>query len=119
MALLDSGGSGAMHRRTFVRLLTALASARAAAAAAYGQSPTSASGQPSGRSDLPRLKIVSSYAAAKVPGMPGPFPGRVIAVKSEKSVDIATGAADDAVVREMMAAGMLTRGACSSTHPTS
>jgi hypothetical protein len=95
-----------MHRRTFVRLLTALASARAAAAAAYGQSPTSASGQPSSRSDLPRLKVVSSYAAAKVPGMPGPFPGRVIAVKSDKSVDIATGGADDAVVREMMAAGM-------------
>ena len=38
--------------------------------------------------------------------MPGPFPGRVIAVKSDKSVDIATGAADDAAVREMMAAGM-------------
>ena len=95
-----------MHRRTFVRLLAALASARAAAAAAYHQSPTSAPSQPSGRPDLPRLKVVSSYAAAKVPGMPGPFPGRVIAVKSDKSVDIATGAADDAAVREMMAAGM-------------
>ena len=60
--------------------------------------------------------------------MPGPFPGRVIAVKSDKSVDIATGAADDAVVREMMAAGMQaltgaktprTPGAGSSTPPTS
>ena len=38
--------------------------------------------------------------------MPGPFPGRVISVKSDKSVDISTGKANDEVVREMMARGM-------------
>jgi hypothetical protein len=38
--------------------------------------------------------------------MPGPYPGRVIAVNSARSVDTATGKADDAVVREMMARGM-------------
>ena len=38
--------------------------------------------------------------------MPGPYPGRVVAVKSEKSVDTASNAADDGVVREMMARGL-------------
>ena len=38
--------------------------------------------------------------------MPGPYPGRVVAVKSARSVDTATGKADEAVVREMMAQGM-------------
>ena len=40
-----------------------------------------------------------------VPGMPGPYPGRVIAVTSERCVDTETSAADDEVVREMMARG--------------
>ena len=38
--------------------------------------------------------------------MPGPYPGRVVAVTSAKSVDTATGAANDEAVREMMARGM-------------
>ena len=38
--------------------------------------------------------------------MPGPYPGRVVRVKSEKCVDTETSAANDAVVREMMARGM-------------
>ena len=40
--------------------------------------------------------------------MPGPYPGRAVAVTSAKSVDVATGAANDEVVREMMARGMRT-----------
>ena len=79
-----------MHRRTFVRLLAA--------------SPLVGAIQM--RQDIPAFKVVSSFAPAKVPGMPGPYPGRVVSVKSDKSVDIATGKANDEVVREMMARGM-------------
>jgi hypothetical protein len=81
-----------MHRRTFVRLLAATP------LAAKLQIPTG----------LPPLKVVSRYAPAAMPGMPGPYPGRVVRVKSEKSVDTSTGSANRDVVREMMAQGMRT-----------
>ena len=81
-----------MHRRAFVRL---------AAAAPFLKSFQI-------RTNLPALKVVSSYSPATAPGMPGPYPGRVVAVKSAKSVDTSTGAANDEVVREMMARGMRT-----------
>ena len=81
-----------MHRRAFVRLLAAAPFARRFQI----------------RTGLPALKVVSRYSPAAVPGMPGPYPGRVVAVKSDKSVDTSTGAANDAVVREMMAQGMRT-----------
>ena len=54
------------------------------------------------------MKVVSSYPASAVPGMPGPYPGRVVSVTSSKSVDPFTGAANDETVREMMARGMRT-----------
>ncbi|HXW04059.1 MAG TPA: DUF362 domain-containing protein [Vicinamibacterales bacterium] len=38
--------------------------------------------------------------------MPGPHPGRVVSVRSEACVDIATNVADEGTVREMMARGM-------------
>jgi hypothetical protein len=97
-----------MHRRTFVRLLAAAASAKAASLdeAAAQQSPAPVAGSPPTRADLPRFRIVSSYAPAATPGMPGPYPGRVVSIKSDKSVDVATGKANDEVVREMMAQGM-------------
>jgi len=79
-----------MRRRSFVRLLTA--------------APFLPGFQ--ARSDIPALRVVSSYTAAAAPGMPGPFPGRVVSVRSGRCVDTATGAADDAVVREMLAQGM-------------
>src|SRR5437762_3853743 len=81
-----------MHRRAFVRL---------AAAAPFLRSFQI-------RTGLPALKVVSSYSPAAAPGMPGPYPGRVVAVKSAKSVDTSTGVANDEVVREMMARGMRT-----------
>jgi hypothetical protein len=56
---------------------------------------------------LPTLKVVSSSRPAAVPGMPGPYPGKVVAVASERSVDVATNAANADVVREMMAQGMV------------
>ncbi len=79
-----------MHRRTFVRLLAAAPLVRAL------QTPAA----------RPPLKVVSRYPAAAVPGMPGPFPGEVASVTSDRCLDLTTGQADDGVVREMMAEGM-------------
>jgi len=59
-------------------------------------------------SGLPSLRVVTRYTPAAPPGMPGPYPGRVVSVTSAKSVDTATGAASGEVVREMMARGMRT-----------
>ena len=81
-----------MDRRAFVRLLAA--------------APLIPAFQI--RSGLPALRVVSRYAPAASPGMPGPYPGRVVSVTSAKSVDTATGAANDEAVREMMARGMRT-----------
>src|SRR5262249_59911703 len=52
------------------------------------------------------LRVVSQCCAAAQAGMPGPSPGRVVSVRSERCVDRSRGAADDAVVREMLARGM-------------
>jgi hypothetical protein len=79
-----------MHRRSFVRLLAGMP--------LVGSVRLSA--------DTPTLRIVSSYSPAAVPGMPGPYPGRVVSVRSDRCVDTSTGAANDEVVREMMARGM-------------
>jgi hypothetical protein len=86
-----------MDRRDFVRLLAAMP---------LVPSLKGAPGTPGPAAALPKLTVVTKYAPATVPGMPGPYPGRVIAVKSEKSVDVETSAASDEVVREMMARGM-------------
>jgi hypothetical protein len=40
--------------------------------------------------------------------MPGPYPGRVVSVTSDRCVDTSTGQANDRVVRAMMAQGMRT-----------
>ena len=97
-----------MDRRSFVRLFAAATYARASlrhvSAAAAVEVPTAGAVQKT--QDLPALRVVSSYTPAATPGMPGPYPGRVVAVKSATSVDTATGKADEAVVREMMAQGM-------------
>src|SRR6267378_8618841 len=81
-----------MHRRSFVRLLAA--------------APFAPALQP--RNALPPLRVVSRYSAAATPGMPGPHPGRVVSVASDRCVDTSTGKADDEAVREMMARGMRT-----------
>jgi hypothetical protein len=88
-----------MHRRTFVRLL-----AGAASAASFQT-----------RAGLPGFRVVSGYAPARTPGMPGPYPGRVVAVRSDASVDTSTGQANAEIVREMMARGMRTLTGASST----
>jgi hypothetical protein len=89
-----------MDRRTFVRLLAAAPLVRGVQI----------------RTGLPKLRVVSSYRPAAVPGMPGRYPGRVVAVSSDKCVDSTTGAANDAVVRDMMARGMRTLTGAASTE---
>src|SRR5262252_6272041 len=79
-----------MDRRAFVRLLAA--------------SPLLRTFQT--RSGLPRLKVVSRYTAAASPGMPGPYPSRVVSVASSRCIDTSTGAANADVVRDMLARGM-------------
>jgi len=88
-----------MRRRSFVRLLAAAPLVRSLPAL----------------SETPPLRVVSSYAPAAAPGMPGPYPGRVVSVTSDKCVDVSTGAAHDDIVREMMARGMRTLTGASTT----
>ena len=96
-----------MDRRAFVRLLAGLAaSVKATASPVAAVKPGPRTVQI--RAGLPALRVVSRYSAAAKPGMPGPYPGRVVSVTSDKCVDIATGAANDEAVREMMARGMRT-----------
>ncbi len=78
-----------MDRRKFVQLLAATPLVSIASA-----------------ETTPKCRIVTSYSAAAVPGMPGPYPGKVVAVRSEKSLDPAGAVVDAGVVREMMARGI-------------
>jgi hypothetical protein len=82
-----------MDRRTFVQLVAAAPLMRATG----GEQPDVA---------LPKTRVVSAYGAAKVPGMPGPYPGAVVSVSSERAVDVQTNATNLEVTREMMARGM-------------
>ncbi len=55
---------------------------------------------------VPAYRIVSRYASAALPGMPGPWPGRVVSVRSPRCLDEAGVVVDTEVVREMMDRGM-------------
>jgi hypothetical protein len=88
-----------MHRRSFVRLLAA--------------APLAGTFQ--NLAGIPALRVESNYAPAATPGMPGPYPGRVVSVTSDRCVETSTGQANDAVVREMMAHGMRTLTGASTT----
>src|SRR3954471_2508104 len=104
-----------MHRRAFVRLLAAAAASAKAAGLNLAAKGRVSPGGLQIRSDLPPLKIVSRYSPAAAPGMPGPFPGRVVTVKSDTCVDTTTNTANDQVVREMMAQGIRALTGASST----
>lgn len=98
-----------MHRRAFFRLLAAAAAPTSLFASDRRLTGLRAQAQSSQiRAGTPARRVVSDYAPSATPGMPGPYPGRVVSVKSDKCVDTATGAANDEVVREMMARGMRT-----------
>src|SRR5262245_52345598 len=106
-----------MERRAFVSWLAAAGLLPAlkdvAASPALPASPAASSPPPSSSpaaslppEPLPTLRIVTPYKPTAAPGLPGPYPGRVVAVKSDRCVDTQTSAANDEVVREMMARGM-------------
>jgi uncharacterized protein (DUF362 family) len=61
-----------------------------------------------GPADQPVYRVVSAYKPAALPGMPGPYPGQVVRVHSEKSIDAASEKVDSEVVRQMIAGGMKT-----------
>ena len=79
-----------MDRRAFQELLAAAPLASAARA----------------EDAVPSYRIVGRYAPAAVPGMPGPWPGRVVSVRSARCLDEAGAVVDADVVREMMDRGM-------------
>jgi uncharacterized protein (DUF362 family) len=54
----------------------------------------------------PVYRVVTPFPRSASPGMPGPYPGKVVRVHSEKSIDIATSKVDVPTVREMMSRGM-------------
>ena len=54
----------------------------------------------------PKYKVVTPFKPAAKPGMPGPYPGQVVRVHSEKSLDVASDKVDREVVRQMLATGM-------------
>src|SRR5450755_3019970 len=73
-----------MHRRTFLSM------------------PAAAAIQPT----APKYQIVSAFKTAPHPGMPGLYPGSVVSVKAEKSIDPQTEKVDPATVSEMIRRGM-------------
>ena len=90
-----------MDRRAFVQLLAA---APFAPRLDEGFAPPS----PGPQEPPPAVRVVTAYPGPSTPGtgMPGPYPGKVIAVRSDRCVDVETSAANDEVVREMMARGI-------------
>jgi uncharacterized protein (DUF362 family) len=54
----------------------------------------------------PKYKIVTPFKSSPNPGMPGPYPGQVVKIHSEKSLDTSNDTVDRAVVKEMLSAGM-------------
>jgi uncharacterized protein (DUF362 family) len=56
--------------------------------------------------DTPKYHVVSAFQPKAHPGMPGPYPGSVISVKAEKSIDPETEKVDAGVVAEMVRRGL-------------
>lgn len=87
-----------MERRTFLELL---------AAAPLARVPFAVPAAPSGDDAVPAYRVVTRHAASPQPGMPGPWPGRVVSVRSPRAVDDGPSMLiEPAVVREMMDRGM-------------
>jgi uncharacterized protein (DUF362 family) len=56
--------------------------------------------------DDPVYRVVTDYKPAPVPGMPGPYPGQVVRVHSENSIDASSGKVNRDVVKRMIASGI-------------
>jgi uncharacterized protein (DUF362 family) len=54
----------------------------------------------------PVYKVVTHFQPSAVPGMPGPYPGQMVRVHSGRSVDVQSGQADRAIVKQMLARGI-------------
>lgn len=83
-----------MERRDFVRLLAATPLSSAFPAP-----------KPSSRI-IPNYKIVTPHKTAAAPGIPGPYPGKVISVKSAKCLDASGDHINAEVIGQMMTRGM-------------
>lgn len=58
------------------------------------------------KQDSPAYKVVSPHTGSPKAGMPGAYPGRVVSVHSERSINEQTAEANPEVVREMLERGM-------------
>jgi hypothetical protein len=81
-----------MKRRTFVQLLAA--------------APLTSTVHAKESEAAPKYKVVTPYKPAATPGMPGPYPGKVVSVKSAKCLSEDGAKINGEVVREMMERGM-------------
>jgi hypothetical protein len=81
-----------VDRRTFVRLLAGV--------------PLVTRATPS--NNLPRLRVVTTYASESGAGMPGQYPGTVVSVRSNDCLDTETNEANPEVVGAMLARAMCT-----------
>src|SRR4051812_35057156 len=77
-----------MQRRQFLQVATAAT----AAAAVPDRGPV--------------YRVVTPFPRSESPGMPGRYPGKVVRVHAEKSIDSTTSKVDVPTVREMMSPGM-------------
>lgn len=59
-----------------------------------------------GKPQLPAYRVTSPFKPAPKPGMPGLYPGEVVRVTSDRSLDVETERIDAQVVRSMLSAGM-------------
>jgi hypothetical protein len=89
-----------MDRRTFLASVPALA---AVSALQQQKEPAPLLNRP-----VPKYRVVTKYKPAAVPGMPGPYPGRVVTVHSPQCIDEATEKVDVPTVQKMIATGMTT-----------
>jgi len=85
-----------MDRRTFLAALAALP-----ALPSVSSAQSALNGRP-----IPSYRIVTRFTPAPVPGMPGPYPGRVVTVHSPRCIDEATEKVDVPTVQTMIARGM-------------
>ena len=83
-----------LDRRTFVQMLAASPLAKIALA--------------DESNGIPKYRVVSPHKHSGALGMPGPYPGKVVSVKSAKCLDESGDNINAEVVREMMERGMRT-----------
>src|ERR1051325_8309410 len=58
--------------------------------------------------DFPKYHVVTNYKPSANPGMPGRYPGQVVAVHAGRCIETGTDKVDVPTVREMVSAGMRT-----------